>query len=312
MNFNDSNSNLEFSVAELGSLDDFPEIGTQKDSDDSEFKQKGGHEESDENNAAVAGSIATLNNSNATLNGNSDVNTDYNDPNSNKSETTKTSDATISRQPYFSENDNGGKGKKLCEMERISLNIKTQGTSADANGQSNLSENKPSTDDVNNTPIKSDPNKDPSKADPNHEVGNGAAGDNLQSQQSALPTRGDVVSMASNVSNSSSRTMAEKCLPIIQKLIDLPQGWVFRDAVDPDLFKLPDYFDVVKNPMHLSLVEKKLKEAVYIDMVQFEQDVKLVFENAILYNGEESDVGSLAKTMQGVFETEYTKLCEGG
>jgi len=67
----------------------------------------------------------------------------------------------------------------------------------------------------------------------------------------------------------------------------------------------------VKNPMHLLLVKKKLENAVYTDMASFERDVKLVFENAILYNGEESDVGTLAKTMKGVFEAEYKKVCEG-
>merc|ERR1711935_782783 len=108
-----------------------------------------------------------------------------------------------------------------------------------------------------------------------------------------------------------SRTITHKCLPIVQQLIDDPYGWVFRDAVDPVVFGLPDYFEVVKNPMHLLLVKKKLENAVYTDMASFERDVKLVFENAILYNGEESDVGTLAKTMKGVFETEYKKVCEG-
>ncbi|KAL3942049.1 MAG: hypothetical protein SGARI_000394, partial [Bacillariaceae sp.] len=83
------------------------------------------------------------------------------------------------------------------------------------------------------------------------------------------------------------------------------------DAVDPVVFGLPDYFEVVKNPMHLLLVKKKLENAVYTDMASFERDVKLVFENAILYNGEESEVGTLAKTMMGVFEKEYKKVCEG-
>lgn len=108
-----------------------------------------------------------------------------------------------------------------------------------------------------------------------------------------------------------SRTITHKCLPIVQELIDDPFGWVFRDAVDPVVFGLPDYFEVVKNPMHLLLVKKKLENAVYTDMASFERDVKLVFENAILYNGEESEVGQLAKSMMGVFEREYKKVCEG-
>jgi hypothetical protein len=108
-----------------------------------------------------------------------------------------------------------------------------------------------------------------------------------------------------------SRTITHKCLPIVQQLINDPFGWVFRDAVDPVVFGLPDYFEVVKNPMHLLLVKKKLENAVYTDMASFERDVKLVFENAILYNGEESEVGQLANTMMSIFEKEYKKVCEG-
>eukprot|EP00536_Pseudo-nitzschia_multiseries_P008189 jgi/Psemu1/296830/fgenesh1_pm.204_\ len=130
--------------------------------------------------------------------------------------------------------------------------------------------------------------------------------------QPSLP-KGDVeqhLLMLNKGLHLTSRTITHKCLPIVQQLIDDPYGWVFRDAVDPVLFGLPDYFEVVKTPMHLLLVKKKLENAVYTDMASFERDVKLVFENAILYNGEDSDVGTLAKTMKGVFETEYKKVCE--
>jgi hypothetical protein len=51
----------------------------------------------------------------------------------------------------------------------------------------------------------------------------------------------------------SSRTVTQKCLPVIQELIDDQFGWVFHDAVDPVAIGLPDYFDVVKTPTHLEL-----------------------------------------------------------
>ena len=57
----------------------------------------------------------------------------------------------------------------------------------------------------------------------------------------------------------SSRTITYKCMPILQELLNNPFSWVFRDAVDPVALCLPDYFDVVKNPMHLELVKKKLE-----------------------------------------------------
>lgn len=109
----------------------------------------------------------------------------------------------------------------------------------------------------------------------------------------------------------SSRTVTHKCLPVIQDLIDDQFGWVFHDAVDPVALGLPDYFDVVKNPMHLELVKKKLENAIYPDMETFERDVKLVFENAILYNGENSEVGELAQTMLNKFDKLFKAVVQG-
>lgn len=109
----------------------------------------------------------------------------------------------------------------------------------------------------------------------------------------------------------SSRTVTHTCLPVIQDLIDNQFGWVFHDAVDPVALGLPDYFDVVKTPMHLELVKKKLDNAIYSDMSTFARDVKLVFENAILYNGENSEVGALAQTMLVKFAKMYTTLVQG-
>jgi hypothetical protein len=91
------------------------------------------------------------------------------------------------------------------------------------------------------------------------------------------------------------RTVTHKCLPIAQQLIEDKFGWVFHDAVDPVALGLPDYFDVVKIPMHLELVRKKLENAIYPSMDLFARDVRLVFENAILYNGEASEVGELVQ-----------------
>ena len=107
------------------------------------------------------------------------------------------------------------------------------------------------------------------------------------------------------------RRLGHKCLPIIRKLINDPCGWVFRDAVDPVELCLPDYFDVVKKPMHLALIEQKLESGAYKDMAEFREEVRLVFDNAILYNGENSDVGEMASDMLKSFEREDTVLQKG-
>jgi hypothetical protein len=107
------------------------------------------------------------------------------------------------------------------------------------------------------------------------------------------------------------QAISRRCLPLVQKLIDEQCGWVFRDPVDPVVLGLPDYFDVVKKPMHLTLVATKLINNGYIDTESFVRDTKLVFDNAILYNGEESEVGQIAAIMRRHFEKDYKAVLMG-
>ena len=203
----------------------------------------------------------------------------------------------------------GGKGKRLRD---IADDLGSAGAPLSATDATSISERKRDFEDVGGG--------DDERAS-KHARGDGSMlesdragdGETSTSLTSSMP-KGDVeqhLLLLHKGLHLTSRTITHKCLPIVQQLIDDPFGWVFRDAVDPVVFGLPDYFEVVKNPMHLLLVKKKLENAVYTDMASFERDVKLVFENAILYNGEESEVGQLAQTMMGVFEREYKKVCEG-
>ena len=109
----------------------------------------------------------------------------------------------------------------------------------------------------------------------------------------------------------SSRTVTHKCRPILQELMDDQFGWVFHDAVDPVALGLPDYFDVIKNPMHMDLIRKKLENAIYPDMDSFAHDMRLVFQNSILYNGESSEVGELAQSMMSRFEKLFSAVQAG-
>ncbi|KAF8196835.1 hypothetical protein K438DRAFT_2121282 [Mycena galopus ATCC 62051] len=49
---------------------------------------------------------------------------------------------------------------------------------------------------------------------------------------------------------------------------------------------VPDYFDVVKNPMCWSAIETKLDKWEYWDIQAFKDDIQLVLDNAVLYNKE--------------------------
>ncbi|RWW44867.1 hypothetical protein BHE74_00049411 [Ensete ventricosum] len=56
----------------------------------------------------------------------------------------------------------------------------------------------------------------------------------------------------------------------------------FNTAVDVE-FDIPDYFDVVKHPMDLGAVRKKLAADCYCSPWGFVSDVRLTFANAMRY-----------------------------
>ena len=104
-----------------------------------------------------------------------------------------------------------------------------------------------------------------------------------------------------NTGQMTPRYIASKCIPLVKKLINHEHGWVFKDAVDPIELCIPDYFDIVDHPMDLTLVKNKLEDGAYKDIAPFERDTKLVFENAMLFNGKDSDVGVMAKELLDIF-----------
>jgi E1A/CREB-binding protein len=97
----------------------------------------------------------------------------------------------------------------------------------------------------------------------------------------------------------------------VKRLINHEHGWVFKDAVDPVELGIPDYFDIIKNPMDLTLVANKLEEGAYKDVASFERDTKLVFENAIQFNGEDSAVGVMALELLEIFDADLKSTMKG-
>jgi Bromodomain/TAZ zinc finger len=107
------------------------------------------------------------------------------------------------------------------------------------------------------------------------------------------------------------RAISQKNLPIIRRLIDDKFGWIFRDPVDPIALKIPDYFNIIKRPMHLSLIEQKLENWEYKHIKDVAVEVQLVFKNAILYNGPDSDLGKVAAGMIKRFEKDFQNILIG-
>ena len=96
------------------------------------------------------------------------------------------------------------------------------------------------------------------------------------------------------------------CKPILEELFRLPHVQsIFGAPVDPIALGLMDYFDVVKAPMDLGSVLKRLESGSYRDFQNFVSDVHLTFDNAMLYNPKNSDVYSVALNAKREFDKKY-------
>ena len=62
------------------------------------------------------------------------------------------------------------------------------------------------------------------------------------------------------------------------------------DAFVPPVDKkhVPDYYDIIHNPMCIQMIREKLRDNKYSTREEFLEDFELIYENARLYNGVES------------------------
>nr|XP_016498937.1 PREDICTED: transcription factor GTE5, chloroplastic-like [Nicotiana tabacum] len=100
----------------------------------------------------------------------------------------------------------------------------------------------------------------------------------------------------------SSTIMKIKCQKILRKLLKHQFGRVFSKPIDVKAFKLDDYYDIITQPMDLGTVKLKLKRDEYKTPEEFADDVRLTFNNAIIYNPKGSDIYTMAQVLLGKFE----------
>jgi len=75
---------------------------------------------------------------------------------------------------------------------------------------------------------------------------------------------------------------------IINSLFKHNSSWIFHEPVDPETLGIADYFDIIKKPMDMGTIKQRLNSNYYHKAQEFVDDFKLMFDNCILYNGEQS------------------------
>jgi len=93
---------------------------------------------------------------------------------------------------------------------------------------------------------------------------------------------------------------------LLSTLMKHKNAWPFNQPVDPVALGIPDYFDVIQNPMDLSTIKTKLDKGSYPTIGAFASDMRLVFNNAMRYNVNGSAVYNFAETLLKQFNSKYS------
>ncbi|GMH36505.1 hypothetical protein BSKO_04373 [Bryopsis sp. KO-2023] len=96
-----------------------------------------------------------------------------------------------------------------------------------------------------------------------------------------------------------------KCLRVLEKVVVSMgiHGATFTQPVDQR--EVPDYYQIVKNPVDLGTIKQRLLAGVYQTPQEFENDVRLVWSNCFLYNKRGCFVDGLGRKAEATFNRSW-------
>ncbi|XP_063056601.1 bromodomain testis-specific protein isoform X4 [Engraulis encrasicolus] len=78
-------------------------------------------------------------------------------------------------------------------------------------------------------------------------------------------------------------------------------SWPFRYPVDAVQLKLPDYYTIIKKPMDLNTIKKRLDNNYYWKAMECLEDFNTMFTNCYLYNRPGDDIVHMAQSLEKFF-----------
>ncbi|KAI8079591.1 Bromodomain-containing protein [Gilbertella persicaria] len=98
------------------------------------------------------------------------------------------------------------------------------------------------------------------------------------------------------------------CSAIMRNLKKHRDAAPFLNPVDYVKLNVPDYPTIIKQPMHLLLVDQKLNQSEYTAVEDFISDVRLIFNNCFKYNGPEAMISVLCQNVESAFEKSLRQM----
>ncbi|XP_051994884.1 bromodomain-containing protein 4 isoform X2 [Xyrauchen texanus] len=91
-------------------------------------------------------------------------------------------------------------------------------------------------------------------------------------------------------------------LKLVQKTLWKHQfAWPFHSPVDAVKLNLPDYYKIIKNPMDMGSIKKRLENSYYSNAQECIQDFNTMFTNCYIYNKPGDDIVLMAEALEKAF-----------
>ncbi|MED6261095.1 Bromodomain-containing protein 2 [Characodon lateralis] len=78
-------------------------------------------------------------------------------------------------------------------------------------------------------------------------------------------------------------------------------AWPFHEPVDAYRLNLPDYYKIIKQPMDMGTIKKRLENNFYQSAGECIQDFNTMFTNCYIYNKPTDDIVLMAQSLEKLF-----------
>ncbi|XP_036762374.2 bromodomain testis-specific protein [Manis pentadactyla] len=85
-------------------------------------------------------------------------------------------------------------------------------------------------------------------------------------------------------------------------------SWPFQQPVDAVKLKLPDYYTIIKNPMDLNTIKKRLEHKYYVNASECIEDFNIMFSNCYLYNKPGDDIVLMAQALEKLYRQKLSQM----
>ncbi|EYB99575.1 hypothetical protein Y032_0121g1017 [Ancylostoma ceylanicum] len=88
---------------------------------------------------------------------------------------------------------------------------------------------------------------------------------------------------------------------VLKDVMKHKHAWPFNVPVDTVKLNLPDYHKVIRRPMDMKTIQKRLQNIYYYSAKECMEDVMTMFNNCYCYNPPHSDIVAMARTLEQLF-----------